>query len=68
MSHGTGEPWKHLDIALHYSPHQVMSSRPEEIFQKIVLKSRVEYCMEVSAFSSTVLRGRDFAPYSAGQA
>ncbi|KUI53100.1 Arylamine N-acetyltransferase 1 [Cytospora mali] len=53
-------------VALHYSPHRLLSLDPEDLFQKIVVKSRGGYCMEVNTFFAMVLRSLGFAVYSAG--
>lgn len=53
-------------IALHYSPHRLVSLDPDDLFHKIVDNSRGGYCMEVNAFFATVLRSLDFRVYSAG--
>lgn len=53
-------------IALHYSPHRLLSLDAEDLFQKIVLNGRGGYCMEVNAFFAAVLRSIGFSVYSAG--
>lgn len=53
-------------IALHYSPHRLLSLDAEDLFQKIVLNSRGGYCMEVNALFAIVVRSLGFSVYSAG--
>lgn len=53
-------------IALHYSPHRLLSLDPEDLFEKIVTRSRGGYCMEVNTLFATVLRSLGFDVYSAG--
>lgn len=53
-------------VALHYSPHRLLSLDPEDLFQKIVVNSRGGYCMEVNTLFGTVLRSLGFTVYSAG--
>ncbi|KAK7736507.1 hypothetical protein SLS53_006937 [Cytospora paraplurivora] len=53
-------------VALHYSPHRLLSLDPDDLFQKIVVNSRGGYCMEVNTLFATVLRSLGFELYSAG--
>lgn len=53
-------------IALHYSPHHLLSLGPDDLFEKIVLRGRGGYCMEVNAFFANILRSLGFDVYSAG--
>lgn len=53
-------------IALHYSPHRLLSLDPDDLFQKIVANSRGGYCMEVNTLFGAVLRSLGFAVRSAG--
>lgn len=53
-------------ISLHYSKHRLLSLDPEDLFEKIVTKSRGGYCMEVNTFFGTVLRSLGFTVTSVG--
>lgn len=53
-------------VVLHYSPHRQISLDPEDLFDKIVVKNRGGYCMEVNTFFAAVLRTLGFQVYSAG--
>ncbi len=53
-------------IALHYSKARLLSLDPEDLFIKIVERSRGGYCMEVNTFFATVLRTLGFSLISTG--
>jgi arylamine N-acetyltransferase len=52
--------------ALHYSPHRTISLHPEELYQKIVVRKRGGYCMELNTTFSTLLRSIGYVLYHAG--
>ena len=53
-------------LALHYSKHRLLSLEPDALFDKIVVRGRGGYCMEVNAFFGIVLRSLGYVLYSAG--
>jgi arylamine N-acetyltransferase len=54
------------NISLHYSENHALSLDPEDLFLKIVVKSRGGYCMENNTFFGTVLRSLGFHIINAG--
>ncbi|KPI40521.1 N-hydroxyarylamine O-acetyltransferase [Cyphellophora attinorum] len=53
-------------IAMHYSPHRIVSIDPDYLYHKIVHRRQGGYCMELNCFWSTVLRSLGFDVYIAG--
>jgi arylamine N-acetyltransferase len=53
-------------VSLHYSPTRLLSLDQDDLYEKIVVKKRGGYCMEVNAFFRNVLLGLGYAVISAG--
>ncbi|CAN8104652.1 unnamed protein product [Discula destructiva] len=53
-------------IGLHYSPTRLLSLDPEDLFQKIVVKSRGGYCMEVNALFGNILKSLGYSITNVG--
>jgi len=53
-------------VSLHYSKTRLLSLDLDDLFDKIVGRSRGGYCMEVNGFFGAVLRGLGFDVLSAG--
>lgn len=47
-------------LSLHYSPHRRVSIDLDDIFEKVVVKGRGGYCMELNALFAALLRGLGF--------
>ncbi|UKZ78581.1 hypothetical protein TrVFT333_006327 [Trichoderma virens FT-333] len=43
-------------IGLHYSPHRILSLDPDDLFEKVVEKSKGGYCLEMNTFFCEILR------------
>ena len=54
------------NIALHYSPTRKLSLDVADLFDKIVVRSRGGYCMEVNAFFAALLRTLGYDLYTIG--
>ena len=53
-------------LALHYSPHRLLSLSYDDLFTKLVTRRHGGYCMEVNAFLAAVLRTLGYTLYTAG--
>jgi arylamine N-acetyltransferase len=53
-------------IALHYSPHRVLSLDPDDLFQKVVEQSKGGYCVEMNSFFGDMMRLLGFNVLSFG--
>lgn len=53
-------------VSLHYSKTRLLSLDLDDLFDKIVARSRGGYCMEVNAFFGAVLRSLGFTVLSGG--
>ncbi|KAL6898538.1 hypothetical protein GGI43DRAFT_384834 [Trichoderma evansii] len=47
-------------ISLHYSPHRTLSVDPDDLFQKVVEKSRGGYCVEMNSIFCDMMRALGF--------
>lgn len=53
-------------LALHYSPTRTLSLHPMALYNKLVVRRRGGYCMEVNGFFATVLRTLGYTLFSVG--
>ncbi|KAM0250522.1 hypothetical protein ACHAQJ_008573 [Trichoderma viride] len=53
-------------IALHYSPHRILSLDPDDLFQKVVEQSKGGYCVEMNSFFGDMMRLLGFNVLSVG--
>ncbi|GFP60189.1 arylamine N-acetyltransferase 1 [Trichoderma asperellum] len=53
-------------ISLHYSPHRTLSVDPDDLFQKVVEKSRGGYCVEMNTLLGDMMRALGFNVLSIG--
>ena len=53
-------------IGLHYSPHRTLSIDPDDLFEKVVERSKGGYCMEMNTFFGDMLRVLGFTVLSIG--
>ncbi|KAI9931346.1 hypothetical protein ASPWEDRAFT_34071 [Aspergillus wentii DTO 134E9] len=57
-------PWG--NSGLHYSPHHSISTHPEHVFEKLVVRRLDGYCMETTNLLLGVLRSLGYQVYSTG--
>ncbi|KAL7943944.1 hypothetical protein V8C42DRAFT_327247 [Trichoderma barbatum] len=48
-------------VGLHYSPHRILSLDPEDLFEKVVERSKGGYCLEMNSFFGAMLKVLGFA-------
>ncbi|KAK1243477.1 hypothetical protein MKX07_004105 [Trichoderma sp. CBMAI-0711] len=53
-------------IGLHYSPHRTLSIDPDDLFEKVVERSKGGYCLEMNTFFGDMLRVLGFTVLSIG--
>ena len=54
------------NLSLHYSKSHTVSLDPDELYEKVVIRGRGGYCVEVNCLFATILRSLGFTLYSAG--
>lgn len=53
-------------IGLHYSPHRTLSLDPDDLFEKVVERSKGGYCLEMNTLFGDMLRVLGFTVLSIG--
>ncbi|KAK0640689.1 hypothetical protein B0T16DRAFT_201165 [Cercophora newfieldiana] len=53
-------------LALHYSPTRTLSLHPMALFNKLIVRGRGGYCMELNGFFATALRTLGYTLFSVG--
>jgi len=54
------------NLSLHYSQTKLLSLEPDDLFEKIVVRNRGGYCMEVNHFFGCMLKSMGFEVVSTG--